>query len=117
MLRLRTRRRFDRRAVARFTVSGQVRPLALSLSKGPRRRRRARMAEMDEVEASGRTVEEAINKALKQLGLEHSQVEVEVLNEGRGGILGLGAEQARVIVRPAQPVAAASVTETREDEG
>lgn len=58
------------------------------------------MEEMDGVEASGRTVEEAIDRALSQLGLDRSQVEVEVLSEGRGGILGLRAGQARVFVRP-----------------
>jgi spoIIIJ-associated protein len=58
------------------------------------------MAEMDEVEASGRTTEEALTRALSQLGLERSQVEVEVLSEGRAGILGIRGGQARIRVRP-----------------
>lgn len=56
---------------------------------------------MESVEASGKTVEEAIESALAQLGLDRSQVEVEVLSEGRSGILGIGGESARVLVRPA----------------
>jgi spoIIIJ-associated protein len=52
------------------------------------------------VEASGKTVEEAIENALAQLGLDRSQVEVEVLSEGRSGILGIGGESARVLVGP-----------------
>lgn len=56
---------------------------------------------MESVEASGRTVDEAIESALAQLGLERSQVEVEIVSEGRSGILGIGGESARVVVRPA----------------
>lgn len=55
---------------------------------------------MGDVEASGRSVEEAVEKALQQLGLEREQVEVEVLSQGRAGILGFGGEEARVRVRP-----------------
>ena len=55
---------------------------------------------MEDVEGSGRTVDEAIEKALLQLGLDRSQVEVEVVSEGRTGLFGLGGENARVIVKP-----------------
>ena len=55
---------------------------------------------MESVDASGKTVEEAIEKALAELGLERTQVEVEVVREGRSGILGIGGEEARVTVRP-----------------
>jgi spoIIIJ-associated protein len=50
------------------------------------------------VEVSGRTVDEAIGKALEELGANLDQVETEVLSQGSRGILGLGAEQARVRV-------------------
>jgi len=50
------------------------------------------------VEVSGRTVDEAIGKALEELGADLDQVETEVLSQGSRGILGLGAEQARVRV-------------------
>jgi len=55
---------------------------------------------MESEEVSGKTVEEAIEKALARIGLERSQVEVEVVRGGRSGILGIGGEDARVIVRP-----------------
>jgi spoIIIJ-associated protein len=44
-------------------------------------------------------VEEATKKALTQLNVGLDEVEVTVLNEGRGGILGLGAEDARISVK------------------
>ena len=55
---------------------------------------------MEEVEASGKTVDEAIASALEQLQLDRSQVEVEIITEGRTGLFGLGGENARVLVRP-----------------
>ena len=55
---------------------------------------------MEDVEVSGKTVDEAIEKALQQLGLDRSQVEVEIVSEGRTGLFGLGGEDARVIVKP-----------------
>ena len=55
---------------------------------------------MEDVEGSGKTVDEAIENALLQLGLDRSQVEVEVVSEGRTGLFGLGGENARVIVKP-----------------
>ncbi len=55
---------------------------------------------MASVDASGKTVEEAIEKALGELGLERTQVDVEVVKEGRSGILGIGGEEARVVVTP-----------------
>jgi spoIIIJ-associated protein len=58
---------------------------------------------MQELEASGKTVDEAIVKALEQLKLDRSQVEVEILSEGRTGLFGLGGENARVLVKPLAP--------------
>jgi len=55
------------------------------------------------VEASGRTVEEAIEKALRSLGLTREQVSVEILSAGRPGLFGLGGEEARVRVVPLEP--------------
>ncbi|MCH7552482.1 MAG: protein jag [Chloroflexi bacterium] len=53
---------------------------------------------MEGLEATGRTVEEAIEKALNQLGVERDDVDVVVVEKGRTGILGLGSEEARVLV-------------------
>jgi spoIIIJ-associated protein len=68
---------------------------------------------MESLEVSGRTVEEAIQKALEQLGVSREEAEVTVVKEGRHGILGLGAEEARVRVRPlvATPKEMGDVTE------
>jgi len=58
------------------------------------------------VEESGKTVDEAIGKALEKLGLDETEVEIEILSMGRSGILGIGADRARVLVRPKGGVAA-----------
>ena len=54
---------------------------------------------MKSLEVSARTVEEAIQKALEQLGVSREEVEVTVVKEAKHGILGLGAEEATVRVR------------------
>ena len=54
---------------------------------------------MESLEVSGKTVEEAIQKALEQLGVSQDEVEVSVVKEGKHGILGLGTEEATVRVR------------------
>ncbi len=50
------------------------------------------------VEASGKTVDEAIDNALDELGAERADVTVEVLAEPKGGVLGIGHQEARVRV-------------------
>jgi spoIIIJ-associated protein len=56
-------------------------------------------------EYSGRTVDEATNRALADLNLRREQVDILVLTEGRPGILGVGAQPARiqVTVKPVRP--------------
>lgn len=61
---------------------------------------------------SARTVEEAIELALKEIGVARDEAEVEILSRGKAGFLGIGAEMARVRVtrRPgAAPAPAAPV--------
>ena len=53
---------------------------------------------MESVEVSAKTVDEAIDIALEDLGLKRSQVTIEVLTPGKPGIFGLGGEPARVRV-------------------
>ncbi len=69
------------------------------------------------VEASGRTVEEAIEKALRSLGLTREQVSVEILSAGRPGLFGLGGEEARVRVVPLEPSPVMDVEVEEEEEG
>lgn len=53
---------------------------------------------MESVEVSARSVDEAIDIALSELGLKRTQVSIEVLTAGKAGLFGLGGEQARVRV-------------------
>lgn len=53
---------------------------------------------MKHAEGAGRTVEEATERALMQLGASHEDVDVVVLDAGTRGMLGLGAREARVRV-------------------
>ena len=57
---------------------------------------------MQSAEASGKTVEDALNRALAQLGASRDEVEFVVLDEGRrGGLFGRGARDAVVRVERA----------------
>ena len=53
---------------------------------------------MESVVRTARTVEEAEELALKELGADRSEVEVEILSRGKAGFLGIGAELAQVRV-------------------
>ncbi len=53
---------------------------------------------MKSIEKSGRNVDEAIAAALEDLGVPSTRVKVEVLDEGKGGFLGIGARPAVVRV-------------------
>jgi spoIIIJ-associated protein len=55
---------------------------------------------MESPEVSAKTVEEAVQKALEQLGLSREEVEVTILKKGKPGFLGLGGEEATVRVTP-----------------
>jgi spoIIIJ-associated protein len=73
---------------------------------------------MDQAEASGRTVDDALNRALAHIGatradVEEERVQFDVLDEGRkGGLFGRGAKEAVVRVqRVAQPAGAAPAVE------
>ena len=51
------------------------------------------------IETTGKTVEDAVNAALEELGADIGDVEVTVLEEGSKGLFGIGSKQARVEVR------------------
>ncbi len=54
---------------------------------------------LKETVASAKTVDQAIELACQELGVKADEVEVEVLEEGKKGILGLGAVDAKVSVK------------------
>lgn len=53
---------------------------------------------MDRMEISAKTIEEAIEVALRELDAERAEVAIEVINQGRTGLFGIGSEDARVRV-------------------
>jgi spoIIIJ-associated protein len=71
---------------------------------------------MESVEVSAKTVEEAIDIALEELGLKRSQVSIEILTAGKPGLFGLGGEQARVRVTALEEGIAKPPAEEYEEE-
>ncbi len=53
---------------------------------------------MKMIERTAKTPEEAIELALKELDVERSEVEIDVVSRGKSGILGIGGEDAKVRV-------------------
>ena len=64
------------------------------------------------LEASGKSVDEAIAKGLAELGLARDAVDVEILSEGSRGLLGVGGEEARVRLTAHGAAGAPSATST-----
>ena len=58
---------------------------------------------MESLETSAKTVEEAIDLALKRLGVAREEVEIVVLTRGKPGFFGLGSEEASVRVTRRSP--------------
>ena len=63
---------------------------------------------MESIEVTGRTVEEAIENAMDQLGVTREELKVTVIKEGKSGILGIGAGDAKILV---------DIIETQQPEG
>jgi spoIIIJ-associated protein len=59
---------------------------------------------VESLEITARTVNEAIEKALARLGKTREEVDISVLSEGSRGILGIGSEDARILVSPHEPI-------------
>ncbi len=72
---------------------------------------------MEQVEAEGNTIDEAIANALKMLGVERDKVTVDILAEGKRGILGFGAKKARVRASLRKSLFAAKEPEEEERPG
>jgi spoIIIJ-associated protein len=59
---------------------------------------------MDVLEVNAKTPEEAIEKALDEMGVSREDVKITILSEGKsGGLFGIGAEDARVRVERIMP--------------
>jgi spoIIIJ-associated protein len=75
---------------------------------------------MDAIEREGKTVDEALEAALRELGLRREQAQIDVLREPSAGFLGMGAKAARVRVArkdaasQVAPDTARACSETRE---
>jgi spoIIIJ-associated protein len=54
---------------------------------------------VEQIQASGPSVEEAVEVALARLGVGEQEVEVDVIQEPRSGFLGMGGQEAVVLVR------------------
>ena len=65
---------------------------------------------MSYIDVTGKTEDEAIRKALAQLGMDRDDVSVEILERAKSGFLGLGGNPARVRVTYADPEEEAAVT-------
>lgn len=61
------------------------------------------VGEAESIEVSAPTVEEAIAKGLAEMGRAEDEVEVEVLNPGSRGLLGIGAKEALVRLSFVEP--------------
>lgn len=64
------------------------------------------------IDVRGPDLEEAINEGLAQLGLARSEVIIEIVDEGRQGMLGLGAKEAVVRLTPLRAPREAARPET-----
>lgn len=65
-------------------------------------------------EFNGKTVDEAIRAAARRFRVGPDQLDIEVLDEGRGGFLGIGAKEARVRARLKRPAGSAN-SDSRRD--
>ena len=70
---------------------------------------------MEGIEITADTVEQAIEKAETQLGLSRDEFEVEVVREGKLGILGVGSKEALIRVISVAPPEEASPELVEED--
>ncbi len=70
---------------------------------------------MESIEASGKSVDEAVQQALVRLGKRREEVEVSVLQEPSRGAFGIGGKDARVLVTVRQGSKSAVITPEMAD--
>ena len=71
------------------------------------------------IDVTGKTEEEAVRKALQQLGLERDDVSLEILERAKSGFLGIGSSPAKVRVsygEEEEPAAPAPVVEKKPEQ-
>jgi spoIIIJ-associated protein len=59
--------------------------------------------EITKLEVIAPSVEEAIEKGLHELGLTEEDIDVDILDEGKAGLFGLGSRQARIALKIKKP--------------
>lgn len=72
---------------------------------------------MEEIRQTAPSVEEAVEAALTELGVSEQEVDVTVVQEPRSGLLGIGAQNAEVVVRVRRGRGDALSDEELEDQG
>ncbi|HAE32706.1 MAG TPA: single-stranded DNA-binding protein [Dehalococcoidia bacterium] len=60
--------------------------------------RSRRVSKMNTIQMTGKTVEDAIEIALRELDVDRGEVEIDVISRGKAGVFGLGSEPAKVKV-------------------
>jgi spoIIIJ-associated protein len=71
---------------------------------------------VEEIEKSAASVEEAVEAALQDLGISEQEATVEIVQEPRGGILGINSQPAVVRVRAVAPPVVEDEEEDREEQ-
>jgi spoIIIJ-associated protein len=73
---------------------------------------------MEFIETEAESIDQAIDQALKKLGVERDKITVDILTEGKRGILGFGAQKARIRASLRTPmIESASPLEYRRSHG
>ena len=53
---------------------------------------------MNSIQMTGKTVEDAIEIAIRELDADPNEVEIDVVSRGKSGVFGIGSEPAKVVV-------------------
>lgn len=71
---------------------------------------------MEEIRRSGPSVEEAVEAALTELGVSEQEADIQVVQEPRQGLFGVGAQEAIVVVRARRPGGEAPTDEELDEQ-
>jgi len=71
----------------------------------------------NEIEVTGKTVDDAIKKGLKKLKIEKKDAEIKILDEGKSGLFGLmGSTPARIKISVKGGTTASAISDEKMDE-